>query len=272
LLSPVDMAILQNYKNSQTTLAFIVNSNGELACMVTDRSRRILGWSRWITNGSFKYVTVAKTKYNPDSSDTAYVLYATVQRGNKYYIEVFGQDDIYLDFWRKETSSTANTATFSHGDDIITNYPNGAQLITLDSTQNNVTKEVIIDEEISGSDGVFTTEDNFINSAYVGLPYITTVRTLPLTGLVNELTMRKGQPMKILRVWAQVFNTSQFAVEGNELITLKYDFDNFDGFYPIESGLYWSRVLKKGRDPQLTFMTSDPVRMTFLGYTMEVHY
>jgi len=84
--------------------------------------------------------------------------------------------------------------------------------------------------------------------------------------------MRKGQPMKILRVWAQVFNTSQFAVEGNELITLKYDFDNFDGFYPIESGLYWSRVLKKGRDPQLTFMTSDPVRMTFLGYTMEVHY
>ena len=78
--SPVDMAALKGTDKEDANYVYVVNSDGTVAVMLTERQQQLAAWAQWTTDGNFKSVAVV--------DDETYFL---VQRGGVYSVEMLGR-------------------------------------------------------------------------------------------------------------------------------------------------------------------------------------
>jgi hypothetical protein len=91
------------YQQEPTNILWCISQDGTLACMVYERSQSVVGWSRIITDGNFKSVTVIPT---PDTEDCVWVVVErTVEGVARHFVE-------YLASWEWSTEYLSEKCFF----------------------------------------------------------------------------------------------------------------------------------------------------------------
>lgn len=245
LSSPVDIAYLGSYKDSQSNYCFVVNGNGEIAVLSIDVKKEVLGWTRWTTTGgTFKNVV------NVDDS-----LYVLVERDSTTYLEKWTESEVYLDHYYTSTSGSPQTAW------------TGATTLASTTVQ-CVADGYKHDDVVVDGSGNFTTTFA-AESVQLGYGYTSTMITLPPPVTFNG-ALALGKPIRKVRVDVKVSNTKDIYIEGDLVPTRQFGSSLLDETVPETDEILVKRVSGISTEPTFTITSPNPFPCKVLGMIAEV--
>ena len=250
--SPVSLAYLNNYDDTQSNLIFIVNGDGTMSVLSLDTDKEVYGWSTFSTEGD---VISACTV-----DDTLYVL---VERSGVACLEKLTTDEIYLDSWYRGTDVTGKTSWTG-----ATTLAGETVGVMASENDTDLDTYYVHDDVTIGSSGEFTTNEA-LKAVAVGHRYTCTLQTLPIAFGSNGQLIR-GTNMRVVRVEIRVRKTKQFTVEGYQVSERVIGDSILDANLPNIDKIIGIGVNTKGNNPTLTVQSSDPNPLRILGLTGEV--
>lgn len=150
---------------------FLVNG-GEISVLTYERSQNVVGWARWITDGSF--LSIATTSGGGEEDDHYFV----VQRSGRTFIEYLAPDMTRVE----ENNDVVNLRFLDCHTEKIDTVTSFTTISGLERF-NDMEVDTFIDGEpyglITVTGGVATLPTS-ANNAIVGLPYITEVRPMSI--------------------------------------------------------------------------------------------
>jgi hypothetical protein len=245
LKTPSALAVRKATSTDEGDRVLIVNDDdGSIACFTLLRSEQIVAPSEWTTDGNYVEVGV-------DIADVYTVVKRTIASNTKYYVERF-VEGLNTDC---ATHATVTASTVSVGG---LTYLAGE---TLDVLSDGVVES---DKAVSGGQIVFTTAAT--SSYEVGLPYTSTVKTLPFEGRLPSGPTRSFKK-RILSITADLYETQALTIDG-EAVT--FDADANGLITPYTGFKRKGSLLGYNKDATITITQGEPLDMTILSLDYEV--
>jgi hypothetical protein len=250
LKSPSSLAVRKATSTDEGDRVLIVNDDdGSITCFTLLRSEQIVAPSEWTTNGDYVEVGV-------DIADVYTVVKRTVSSGTKYYVERF-VEGLNTDA-AQHITSTESPSGFP------TPATSGATHL-LGNTVNIVNDGVVEASQLYSS-GNLTFANTSTSSFEVGLPYTSTVKTLPFEGRLPSGPTRSFKK-RILSVTADLYETQALTIDG-EAVT--FDTNANGVITPYTGFKRKGSLLGYNKDATITITQSEPLDMNILSLDYEV--
>ena len=245
LKTPSALAVRKATSTDEGDRVLIVNDDdGSIACFTLLRSEQIVAPSEWTTDGNYVEVGV-------DIADVYTVVKRTIASNTKYYVERF-VEGLNTDC-AKHATVTASTVSVGG-----LTYLAGE---TLDVLSDGVVES---DKAVSGGAIVFTTAAT--SSYEVGLPFTSTIKTLPFEGRLPSGPTRSFKK-RILSITADLYETQALTIDG-EAVT--FDADGNGLITPYTGFKRKGSLLGYNKDATITITQGEPLDMTILSLDYEV--
>ena len=245
LKGPSSLTVRKATSTDEGDRVLIVNDDdGSLACFTLLRSEQIVAPSEWTTDGDYVEVGV-------DIADVYTVVRRTVEGSTKYFVERF-VEGLNTDAGRNAEVSYASGVTMYHLKDKEVN--------------------VVVDGVVEANRTVSTTGsaigfENVATSSYeVGLPYTSTVKTLPFEGRLPSGPTRSFKK-RILSITADLYETQALTIDG-EAVT--FDADANGLITPYTGFKRKGSLLGYSKDATITITQPEPLDMNILSLDYEV--
>jgi hypothetical protein len=250
--APVAMATTQASADDEGSYLFVVNADGTVAVMMSERSEEILAWTRWTTLGEIKDVCVL--------TDEVYfiVRYNSAAAGANRYDLVLVDSGYYMDDAEQLTAG-APTVTFAG----VNGRLNGVAL------------------RLRGDNGVMPDEapvagvltvDWPVTTLQWGLNFDVTVTPMP-GALVSNYFAGVNRRARLGRCQARVKSTLGMKINGYPMDERRLDVDPLDTAPDALSGVVevclggWGT----GVAPVVTQTDPLPLQLLSLEYELEMH-
>lgn len=245
LKNPSSFAVRKATSTDEGDRVLIVNDDdGSIACFTLLRSEQIVAPSEWTTDGNYVEVGV-------DISDVYTVVKRTINSAVKYYVERF-VEGLNTDSAKHATvsSSTASVSSLT--------YLEGKTL--------DVLRDGIVESDKTVSSGAVSFTTAATGSFEVGLPYTSTIKTLPFEGRLPSGPTRSFKK-RILSITADLYETQALTIDG-EAVT--FDKDANDVITPYTGFKRKGSLLGYNKDATITITQGEPLDMTILSLDYEV--
>ena len=247
LKTPSALAVRKATSTDEGDRVLIVNDDdGSIACFTLLRSEQIVAPSEWTTDGSYLEVGV-------DIADVYVVVNRPADSGTaRYYVERF-VEGLNTDCAKHATVSTSTSAVgMSH---------------LIGKTFDVVSDGVVEAEQTTTSPFYNVTFANAATSSYeVGLPFTSTIKTLPFEGRLPSGPTRSFKK-RILSITADLYETQALTIDG-EAVT--FDKDANDVITPYTGFKRKGSLLGYNKDATITITQGEPLDMTILSLDYEV--
>lgn len=243
--APVDLAALKGTSTNNANYVYVVNSDGTVAVHNTLRAQEVTAWSRWVTSGSIKSVTVVL-------DDVYFLVQRTINSATVYYIEK-ADENTYTDANKRQTQASSVTVTgLSHLDGELCRVRADGSVMT--------------DKTPSG--GQITLERASVD-VEVGLNFDPTVKTMPLNvGFQDGPILVEKK--RLVSATVDLYEAQGVKVNGT-LIPSRQLGTGVLGTPPASlTGPRRVRLMGYDRRAQVTLSQSDPVPMVVRGLSLEV--
>lgn len=225
----------------------IVNDDdGSIACFTLLRSEQIVAPSEWVTDGNYIEVGV-------DIADVYTVVSRTIEGSTRYFVERFVEGLNTDAATHAETSSASSVLMF---------HLRGEEL--------NVVVDGVVETNQtvpgSGSSPLISFENTATSSYEVGLPYTSTIKTLPFEGRLPSGPTRSFKK-RILSITADLYETQALTIDG-EAVT--FDADANGLITPYTGFKRKGSLLGYNKDATITITQGEPLDMTILSLDYEV--
>lgn len=247
---PVSIGYLRSYKDTQSNLAFVVREDGEIAVLTVDTDQEVQAWSRFTTDGNFRYAQVTTADHGDGAIET---LFTIVSRDTGVYLECLTEEEVYLDHWYTGTDTAKTT---------------WSGLTTLEGETISVVGDDVDQGNYTVSSGSITLT-NAAATIYAGLDYTGTVVTHDFVNFLNNII--RGRQITKKRVIVELYNSKTLTID-----TYRVPFRSLgDGLLdePIAAFTGQKEVRVKGspgRDQYITLTMNEPFPCTIVGVTTEV--
>lgn len=246
---PVQMTILRGAINRPESYAFILNSNGNIALLTSNRAENRVGWSEFTTNGKFHSLCTI---------DDRVFLVGQYDKGDgtdKFILTEF-DSDLYLDF---SDDFTGTAGVF----DVSSHFANGAVVSVIDG--DNYVGDFTV---ASGNVDVSAVEE--ITSAEIGYKFDVELETLPIDANIGNGPLT-GNPRMINRVILDLVDTLSVSVNGKKLVIRQVTDDLSLGRTPV-TGKKEFRLIGYKEDPTVTITQTAPLSLQVNGLIAEVAF
>ncbi|MEG3618245.1 hypothetical protein V5T82_07275 [Magnetovibrio sp. PR-2] len=249
ILSGVNsLSFIRTFSDYQSSFLFLTQDDGEMRCLMLEPSQQAFGWSRIVSDGTFL-----------DSQVVDDELYVLVRRNGVIRIEELIPDAFCLDSWVEDTDvSKTNWGPYAHLAD------------------REVQVVVYNDDDVPLEHGTVTADPSgniVLDEAYarivVGLPYTSTVTTMPLQFAIRQQPMR-GERIRKIRAWVNVYNTQDLAVDGKDIPLRQFGDELLDQGVPAQSKNISVRMGGISTDPVVTLSNESVFPATILNLSTEV--
>lgn len=253
LTTPVDAAALQTSSDDASSYIYVVNSDGTLAVLHTDRSEDLLGWTPWETEGDFRSVaTLGDTVY--------FIVEREIWNGaalEAFYLLEKLDESIYLDCAQTVTLGAPGTAF------TVAGFRNG---ITYDSRLDGIPNGDITP---SGTTATTTTTGTTLE---IGLPWMPTLQPMP-TAVVTQNMIAVNRRARMKRCFVRVRDTLSLQCDGYEQENRFLDVTPLDTAPDAVSGVLQFRL--HGWDeniaPVFTQDVPNPLHILGIEYEAELN-
>lgn len=247
LKTPSALAVRKATSTDEGDRVLIVNDDdGSIACFTLLRSEQIVAPSEWTTDGSYLEVGV-------DIADVYVVVNRPTDIGNaRYYVERF-VEGLNTDCAKHQTvSSSTSSVSMNH---------------IIGKTFNVVSDGVVEADQATTSPFYNVTFANAATSSYeVGLPYTSTIKTLPFEGRLPSGPTRSFKK-RILSITADLYETQALTIDG-EAVT--FDADANGLITPYTGFKRKGSLLGYSKDATITITQPEPLDMNILSLDYEV--
>jgi len=246
---PVQMTILRGAINRPESYAFILNSNGNIALLTSNRAENRVGWSEFTTNGKFHSLCTI---------DDRVFLVGQYDKGDgtdKFILTEF-DSNLYLDF---SDDFTGTAGVF----DVSSHFANGAVVSVIDG--DNYVGDFTV---ASGNVDVSAVEE--ITSAEIGYKFDVELETLPIDANIGNGPLT-GNPRMINRVILDLVDTLSVSVNGKKLVIRQVTDDLSLGRTPV-TGKKEFRLIGYKEDPTVTITQTAPLSLQVNGLIAEVAF
>lgn len=246
LKAPTRMALRRATSTDEGDLLMMVNdTDGTMAAFSIMRSQQITAPSEFITDGSFKDVSV-------DVTDIYAVVKRTFNSTDKYFVELFSFDRF------TDCAFVGGAASGATG---LPHIGESLNVICDGVPQGN--------ETVSGGGAV--TFDRASTSSYeVGLPFTVYAKTMPVEIKLQTGT-RIGFKKRIVEINALVDNTQHLELNENPVPFRTFDNPLLDDPEPTYTGSKRvNGVLGYSREASIEISQSLPLKMTLLGLEYKI--
>jgi hypothetical protein len=252
--SPVDVAYISNYDDTQANFMIIVNGDGTMSSLTLDTDKKVYGWSTHTTNGLIKGAEVISNN-----------LYVLVERGGTMYLEKLTEQEIYLDHWYNGSAGTAKSLW--NGALSLAGYTVGCVASENDT---DIETYYIHDDILIGSSGDFQTNSD-VRAVAIGHRYTCTLETLALAfGHYGQLI--RGERIRKTRAEIRVRKTKQFTVDGYTVDERKIGEALLDANLPDIDKIIDVGLSGIGTNITVKVESAEPNPLRVLGLTVEVQY
>jgi hypothetical protein len=240
---------------------YYVREDGELIALTYYHAEKVIGFTRYVTDGAFEAVACIPQSVTPAGfHDQVYVIVKrTIDGDTKRYIEMFEPE-------AAEVSGRAWSALYT---DCAKAFDLGGVSTTVFSVPHLIgeTVDVVIDgsyigEYVVSAAGTVTVEDNRAGTehAEIGLHYESIAQTMrPAV----EGAMVEGLPRAWIKIWMRVFKTLGGKVMGQ---ALRYEKKAIDATTRLATGDANITALGVNKDDgKVTFSQDQPYPMTVLA-------
>ena len=246
ITNPIDLCYVRSFGDTNSNYVFVVNGNGEMACMSINVEKDVLGWSRIQTNGSFLRCV--------EVDNSLYVLVKrTIDSTDRVYLEKMSDREFYVDSYLADESSSQATITLDH----------------LPST----TVRVIADQSVHAnvtlaSNGYATLTSTYTNVA-AGLHYASNLETLPATVIVGQAYSQRGENITKKRADIVLNNTQNLTLDGFDVGFETFNSTTINSTPTTYTGTKVVYLTGAGPDLTITANVNEPLKATILGATIE---
>jgi len=238
--NPIDITAVRGTSKDISNLVLLVNDDGTMAAFNTLRVEEVAGWTRWVTQGTFKSI---ESVYDD--------LYFLVQRAGGYYLEK-AVDDLYTD-----SSIIAGAG--------------GPTITGLNHLEGQVV-QILADNSVMESKtvvgGQVTTERTF-TQVKVGLGYNAEIDPLPISPNVGDGSS-VNREKRILKSTYRVYETQEMKVDGKVIAFRRFNVDKLDTATQPFSGIKEIRHLGYGRLQSYKVSSDTPTPFRLLSIETEV--
>lgn len=224
-------------------ILWITRHDGVLLGITYDPKEEVAGWHRHITDGLFKSIAVSHTT---EETQLWTVVERTVNGETVQYIEMmdgsYCEDSCYSDSYILYSGVETQTLSAEHlvNKEVTCNLDGATHpLVTVD-----------VDGDVALNVGT--------ECASVGLPFTTTVKTLPLDIMQAPLVTVLSEPQGWRDVVLRLIDSQTPYVNG-EKYPVRTPEDLMGEAPPLISGLVWTDSLGWGYDGTITIEASDPL-------------
>ena len=243
--SPVAMASQTGDVENEGNYLFVVNGDGTMGVFITNRSEKVMAWTKYTTAGDILDVAVVE--------DIVYLyVKRTINNATKYHIEAL-DNTYYTDASKQVTQSASATVS---------------GLAHLNGQACRVRADSSVMANSTPSSGAITLSRTATNIE-VGLNFDVTIKTMPasVTTDTGPVSVKKR---RISRVSAQLYESSGLKVNG-KAVPNKNLGSNILGQAPESfTGIKTLPVLGYSKTAQVTVTQTDPLPLTLLGLTVEL--
>jgi len=246
LNNPLDLAHVRSFADTNSNYVFVVNGDGEMACMSINVEKDVLGWSRIQTDGEFLRCL--------EVDNSLYVLVKRNINGtDRIYLEKMSDSEFYVDSYLADTTSSQSSITLDH-------LPSTTVRVVADqSVHANVTTD--------GS-GVASLNSTFTNVA-AGLHYASNIETLPATVIVGQTYSQRGEQITKKRADIVLSNTQALTFDGFDVGFETFNSTTINSTPTTYTGTKVVYLTGMGPDLTITANVNDPLKATILGATIE---
>ena len=222
------------------------NDSNNLVCFSLLKSEKIVAPSKWTTNGKFLAVGV-------DVTDTYVVVERTVDGVAKIYLELL-DDNVHTD------SSVYDLALSSPASTVSLPHLNGLEV------------NVVSDGVVEANQTVPTVSDDITfataaQSSYeVGLPFTSTIKTMPFEGRLPSGSTRTFKK-RIVEIIADLYESQAITIDGE---AAQFDTDANNVLTPYTGFKRKGSLLGYTEDASITITQDKPVDMTLLSLDYKV--
>ena len=247
LKGPSSLTVRKATSTDEGDRVLIVNDDdGSIACFTLLRSEQIVAPSEWTTDGDYVEVGV-------DIADVYTVVRRTISGVEYYYVERF-VEGLNVD------SANYSFALSSSATNISMDHLAG-------KTVNVVSDGVVENDQIPVSPFYNITLANPASNSYqVGLPYTSTVKTLPFEGRLPSGPTRSFKK-RILSITADLYETQAITIDGD---AVTFDADGNGLITPYTGFKRKGSLLGYNKDATITITQSEPLDMNILSLDYEV--
>lgn len=246
LKTPSALAVRKATSTDEGDRVLIVNDDdGSIACFTLLRSEQIVAPSEWTTDGSYLEVGV-------DIADVYVVVNRPSSDGNpSYRVERFVEG--------------LNTDSASHAT-LTTSASFATNLHHLTGRELNIIRDGIVEPNQTPSVHYVFFETDATSSYEVGLPFTSTIKTLPFEGRLPSGPTRSFKK-RILSITADLYETQALTIDG-EAVT--FDADGNGLITPYTGFKRKGSLLGYNKDATITITQGEPLDMTILSLDYEV--
>jgi hypothetical protein len=245
LKGPSSLTVRKATSTDEGDRVLIVNDDdGSIACFTLLRSEQIVAPSEWTTDGTYVETGV-------DIADVYTVVKRTINGNTKYYVERF-VEGLNTDC-AKHATVTASTASVSG-------------LTYLEGETLDVLSDGVVESDKTVSSGSITFTTAATSSYEVGLPFTSTIKTLPFEGRLPSGPTRSFKK-RILSITADLYETQALTIDG-EAVT--FDADGNGLITPYTGFKRKGSLLGYNKDATITITQGEPLDMTILSLDYEV--
>lgn len=252
LNAPVDMSCTQSSVDDEGSYLFIVNGDGTVAVMMSERSEEIIAWTRWVTDGQVKAVCVL--------TDAVYfiVRYNSPTAGSNRYSLLKVDSSCYTD--------DAVTGTLGVPGTVIS----GLSTVT-DGIPLRVRGDNAVMPDATPASGTLTVAYP-ITTFECGLNFDVTVKPMP-AALVSQNYAGVNRRARLGRLYANVRSTLGLKCDGYPMDERYLDVMPLDTAPDAKTGTVEFRLTGWGQNVAPTFTQTDPLPLQLLSieYEMEMH-
>ena len=244
--SPVAMASQTGDVDNEGNYLYIVNADGTVAVFITNRAESVTAWTRFITSGEIKDVSVVE--------DVVYFHVKRTINGSTVY-----------------TIEALDNNTYTDSAVHVVNSPASATVTGLDHLNGEecrVRADSSVMDNATPASGSITLARTATNIE-VGLNYDLEVKTMPVnitfaSGPINATKRR------ILRVSAQLYEANGIKINGKAVTDKGFGTGVLNVAPTGFTGIKTVPMLGYSKTTQVTVTQSDPTPMTLLGLTLEI--
>lgn len=241
--SPKDLAYIRNYSNTQSDLLWLLNENGTISVLTINKSREVLGWTRFETYGEVVCIFCAGNKMK-----------LVTNRDSVQYFEEWVEEDILLDCYEKLTSAipTKNWTGVT--------YLKNKEIIAL---VDGFPETIIIN-----NDGEFETKFEALE-VIVGYNYESEYESMPLITTINGQDTR-GKRNRKIEAKINCQNTKDLWVDNKQVVLRT--FGDFLLDQQLQSQELPVSVNLSGisGEPTIKIQRKLPLQQTIIGLTISI--
>lgn len=251
LNSPVDMAATQSSQDDAGSYLYIVNQDGSVAVMTSERSEEILAWTPFVTNGEVKNVAVL----------TDAVYFIVRYNGNGAGDDRYALVKLDTDFYTDDSQSYSQAASVNW---------------TTSTTEwDGVAVKVLADHVVVPDETVVGTAITLANPATEiewGIGFNVTITPMP-AAMISQNFQGLNRQARLCRVFVNIEDTLGLKCDGYPMDDRYLDVTPLDTAPTAVSGVVEWTLTGWDQNISPSFTQTDPLPLTLRSaeYELEMH-